>query len=179
MLRTKVIIWVAVTLVLIAIGAMYLTSTGFVVSTRGLALANLKDQVPQPLQAMATLVFDNFREYRVNATRWSFVHFGTLFGAAMFSALAGVILKLQSFLKDDARRSDVAAICAVTGALLITLSGLGSFESKWRANRIAAAQMENLAYGLLKSPTQNHVMRRIQEINQERLQGILAKGAND
>jgi hypothetical protein len=63
--------------------------------------------------------------------------------------------------------------------LLITVSGIGEFESKWRANRIAALEMENLSYELLNNPDKSMVIERITEINKDRLRGIVSPGVNE
>ena len=73
-------------------------------------------------------------------------------------------------------RNDLAAIMAALASLLITLLTIGSFEAKWRSNRIAASGMENLAYELLKSGAaqeRDAILTRIQEINEARNLGIV------
>lgn len=44
---------------------------------------------------LATLVRVNYEEYRANTKRWSFGYFAFIYLAALLSALAGVILKLE------------------------------------------------------------------------------------
>ena len=160
--------------------AMHLASSqNMLGETRGLAILKIPKQLPENLEPFGDLVLENYKEYRSNAVRWSFVHFGTLMGAAFLSAAAGVILKFQSVLKDESKRNDTAAVCAAAGALLITVSGIGEFESKWRANRIAALEMENLSYELLNKPDKSRVIERITEINKDRLRGIVSPGVNE
>ena len=160
--------------------AMHLSgSQDMLGKTRGLAIVKISNQLPENLVLYGDLVLENYKEYRSNAVRWSFVHFGTLMGAAFLSAAAGVILKFQSILTDESKRNDTAAVCAAAGALLITVSGIGEFESKWRANRIAALEMENLSYELLNNPDKSRVVERITEINKDRLRGIVSPGVNE
>jgi peptidoglycan/LPS O-acetylase OafA/YrhL len=160
--------------------AMHLSnSQDMLGKTRGLAIVKIPKQLPENLVPIGDLVIENYKEYRSNAVRWSFVHFGTLMGAAFLSAAAGVILKFQSILTDESKRNDTAAVCAAAGALLITVSGIGEFESKWRTNRIAALEMENLSYELLNNPDESRVIERITEINKDRLRGIVSPGVNE
>ena len=116
--------------------------------------------------------------YRSNSTRWSFAYFGCTFGSAVLGAFAGVILKLDRLAARDVLRKDLASIFAAVAALLITLSTTGDFEQKWRANRIAASQMENVAYEL-SDPTTKYedIVAAIAEINEARNDAIIAKEA--
>lgn len=143
---------------------------------RGGAIAQLPTVLPENLSDLGTLVATNYREYRANAVRWSAVYFGCLFGAAFLSACAGVLLKLEILKERLGLRNDLAAIMAALASLLITLLTVGSFEEKWRSNRIAASGMENLAYDLLKSGAAKEtdaILTRIQVINEARNYGIV------
>lgn len=143
---------------------------------RGGAIAQLPELLPDNLSELGKLVATNYSEYRANAVRWSAAYFGCLFGAAFLSACAGVLLKLESLKERLGLRNDLAAIMAALASLLITLLTIGSFEEKWRSNRIAASGMENLAYDLLKSEAAKEtdaILTRIQEINEVRNYGIV------
>lgn len=100
---------------------------------------------------VAQSVWDNYLEARTNATWWSGVYFGFTFLAAGLSALAGLILKFEFIVKQEALKKDLAAIFSVCAALLITVSTSGDFQRKWQANRIAAAELERLGYELLEN----------------------------
>ncbi len=143
---------------------------------RGGAIAQLPEVLPENLSDLGELVVTNYREYRANAVRWSLAYYGCLFGAAFLSACAGVLLKLESLKERLGLRNDIAAIMAALASLLITLLTIGSFEEKWRSNRIAASDMENLAYDLLKSGAAEEtdaILARIQKINEARNRGIV------
>lgn len=143
---------------------------------RGGAIALLLKDLPENLSDLGKSVETNYREYRANAFRWSAVYYGCLFGAAFLSACAGVLLKLESWKQNRELRNDLAAIMAALASLLITLLTVGSFEEKWRSNRVAASGMENLAYDLVKlvAPKEtNAILTRIQEINEARNSGIV------
>ena len=144
---------------------------------RGEALKLVPKALPEDLREIGDLVLINYREYRLNAKSWSFTYFSCVFGSAVFSAMAGVVLKLTSFTCTDAK-NDLAATLAAIGALLVTLSTAGDFQRKWRSNRIAANALENLAYELLKTgnaPDRDAVLSRIQEINERRTEGIVGE----
>lgn len=144
--------------------------------SRGSAIAHLSEVLPENLSDLGKLVVTNYTEYRANAVRWSAVYFGCLFGAAFLSACAGVLLKLEGLKERLGLRNDLAAIMAALASLLITLLTVGSFEEKWRSNRIAASGMESLAYDLLKSGAareKDTILTRIQEINKARSYGIV------
>jgi hypothetical protein len=56
--------------------------------------------------------------------------------------------KLESILRNEAIKKDVAA--AVAAAILITISTSGDFQRKWQANRTAAAELERIGYDFLE-----------------------------
>ena len=150
------------------------TSGGY----RGVAITQLARALPHDMASLGELVIANYREYRANTVRWSAAYFGCLFGAAFLSACAGVLLKLESLKERLGIRNDVSAIMAALASLLITLLTIGSFEEKWRANRVAASGMENLAYELLKSGAsqkKDAILSQIQAINEARNLGIVGK----
>lgn len=143
---------------------------------RGGAISQLLEVLPENLSDLGKLVATNYSEYRANAVKWSAAYFGCLFGAAFLSACAGVLLKLESLKECLGLRNDLAAIMAALASLLITLLTIGSFEKKWRSNRIAASDMENLAYDLLRSGAAEEtdaILTRIQKINEARNYGIV------
>lgn len=113
------------------------------------ALASLMDPPRSDAALVAQVILDNYLETRVIAARWSGVYWGFTFVAAALSALAGLILKFESVVKDQAVKKDVAALFSVTAAILITVSTSGDFQRKWQANRVAAGELERIGYELL------------------------------
>jgi hypothetical protein len=99
---------------------------------------------------VARAIWDNYRETRANASRWSGIYWGFTFTAAILSALAALVLKLETLIKNDGIKKDLAALLSVAAALLITLSSSGDFQRKWQANRIAAAELERIGYEFLE-----------------------------
>jgi hypothetical protein len=154
-------------------------SRSFLSTIRQKRLAAIEKQllrIPDASKDIAGLVLDSYRDYRDYTVRWSAAYFGSIFGSAVLSALAAVLFKLD-LLANQAVRNDLATVFATVAALLITLSTIGDFQRKWRANRIAASAIENLAYEILKAPPPDRsvVLTKIQEINAARNEGIVGE----
>jgi len=81
-------------------------------------------------RSFGQIILENYKEYRANARNWSAVYFGYLFFSAVCTALAGLVIKLEFFLKNDGLKKDVAAVLAMLAALLITLSSVGGFHQR-------------------------------------------------
>ncbi|HET7831741.1 MAG TPA: hypothetical protein VFK88_02130 [Gallionella sp.] len=150
---------VRVLIVLVAIGILVVVASSFLKDREtlqggealGVALTTLIEKNRNPEQALvARAILDNFHETRANAARWSGVYWGCTFAAAILSALAALILKLESLVRNEAAKKDFAAVFSVVAALLITISTSGDFQRKWQANRIAAAELERVGYKLLE-----------------------------
>ena len=101
---------------------------------------------------MAPILKVAHAEYRDNTRRWSFVYYFCVFGAAIFSALAGLVLKLEYFIEKEGLKKDAAACLATLAAFLAAISSSGNFHDKWEANRIAASKVEALAFELTVHP---------------------------
>jgi hypothetical protein len=89
-----------------------------------------------------------------------------------------LLLKLEMLSERPKLRNDLAASLATIAALLVTLSTAGDFQRKWRANRIAASAMENLAYDVLRPAAATNLdtlLTRIQAINDARNAGIVGE----
>ena len=99
---------------------------------------------------VARAIWESYLETRANASRWSGLYWGLTFTAAVLSALAAVVLKLETIIKNEGAKKDVAAILSVAAALMITVSTSGDFQRKWQANRLAAAELERAGYEFLE-----------------------------
>lgn len=115
------------------------------------ALTTMRMQGTPDQKLVANAVWDSYLEARTNATWWSAAYFGATFAAAVASALAGLILKLESLISREALKKDLAALLSVSAAVLVTISTSGDFQRKWQANRTAAAELENIGYELLET----------------------------
>lgn len=116
----------------------------------GAALRPLIEGKNSEQALVARAIWDNYLETRANASRWSGLYWGLTFTAAVFSAMAAVVLKLETIIKTEGAKKDLAALLSVTAALLITISTSGDFQRKWQANRIAAAELERTGYEFLE-----------------------------
>jgi hypothetical protein len=141
-------------IVAVAIVAAGIVGWRALTTPRGLALLETMPALLQELPGknehrIGQIILDNYTEYRDNARNWSAVYFGCLFFSAACAALAGLVIKLEFFVKNDALKKDLAALLAMISALLTTLSTVGSFHQRWWANRLAAAKIERLAYAFV------------------------------
>jgi hypothetical protein len=122
---------------------------------RGEALAVALNSVigaPDKEQSLvAEIILSNYFETRSNAARWSGVYWGFTFFAALCSALAALVLKVETLIRNEAAKKDIAAALAVVAALLVTISTSGDFQRKWQANRVAAAELERTGYRFLEN----------------------------
>lgn len=168
--------WIVVLAVAIVLLTAISIAVNIYISHRDEPTSALLAMIRPERRPLFTAVKRNVSDYRSNSTRWSFAYFGCTFGSAVLGAFAGVILKLDALAARDVLRKDLASIFAAVAALLITLSTTGDFEQKWRANRIAASQMENIAYELSDPATKyEDVVGEIAEINEARNDAIVAK----
>lgn len=131
---------------------------------------------------VAGAILGNYREARDNAKRWSGIYWGFTFAAAVLSALAALVLKLETPLfRTDASKKDIAALFSVATALLVTISTSGDFQRKWQANRTAAAEFERTGYQFLgqagASPRAYLVL--IGEISERRHLSILGTASRE
>jgi len=117
------------------------------------ALRPLVDKQNSDQSLVAQAILNNYLETRANASRWSGIYWGCTFVAAALSALAALILKLETVIQNEGAKKDLAALFAVVAALLITISTSGDFQRKWQANRIAAAELEKTGYDFLEKDT--------------------------
>jgi hypothetical protein len=116
----------------------------------GAALRPLAEGKNSEQALVARAIWDNYLETRTNASRWSGVYWGFTFTAAALSALAAIVLKLETLIKSEGAKKDLAAVLSIVAALLITISTSGDFQRKWQANRIAAAELERTGYEFLE-----------------------------
>jgi len=174
--------WAAILAAVVMLGVWLVTAyIAHNQPNRGVAMEDLLALYPDKTKPLGEIVVKTYREFRGNTVRWSTAYFGCLFGSALLSALAGLVLKLEVLGSQPKIRNDLAATMATVAALLVTLSTTGDFQHKWQANRAAAAAMENLAYELLRPASAielDKILSRIQAINDSRNRGIIGELAN-
>jgi len=167
--------------ILLAIAAGFFVVWQAVTTPRGsgllLTLPALLPELSPDEQRLGQIILDNYKEYRANARNWSAAYFGTLFFSAVCAALAGLVIKLEFFLKNDGLKKDLAAVLAMLAALLITLSTIGGFHQRWWANRLAAAKIEKLGYAFIAPDRGSHMEAfslEVQLISYERNEEIVS-----
>ncbi|WP_233810278.1 hypothetical protein [Paraburkholderia sp. HP33-1] len=80
---------------------------------------------------------------------WSLLYHGFVFGAAILSAAAALILQLKSISIEPTSRTDLATALAAISSLLAVISASGGFAAKWRANRITKGTLEQIQIDLM------------------------------
>lgn len=150
-MNRKLLIALLLLLILFAVAACLIA---FDSQLRGGALENalkpIIDKKDGEASVVALAILENHRETRQIAALWSGLYWGFAWAAAIFSALAGVILKLESVLPNEKLKKDIAAFFSVAAALMVTISTSGDFQRKWQANRTASAEIERTGYAFLQ-----------------------------
>ena len=180
--RRNLLAWIFALLVVAAVSFIGWQAVSM---PRGSGLLNtlptLLLELPKDEQRLGQVILDNYREYRANARNWSAVYFGCLFFSAACAALAGLVIKLEFFLKNDGLKKDLAATLAMLAALLITLSTVGGFHQRWWANRLAAAKIEKLAYAFMAPDRKDNLETfslQVQAISYERNEEIVSSNSD-
>jgi len=96
-------------------------------------------------QTVVEKIGDDYQEYREAASMWRGVYHTFQFGAAILSAVAALVLKLDGVGSLQARNNWGAALAA-SSAIFIALLTTGRFKDKWEANRVAAFAVRDLGY---------------------------------
>lgn len=127
--------------------------------------------------SVAKAILGNYTETRQIAALWSGLYWGFTWAAAVFGALSGLILKLESYIRDEKVKKDIAAVLTVSAAVMITVSTGGEFQRKWQANRLAAATIEEIGYDYLAAKGENSLtlVPRIRDALKRRHMAILGK----
>ena len=104
---------------------------------------------------------------------WSLVHHLFLFGAAIISALAALILQLKTnILGID--YNTVGTVFAALAALLGTIAGAGGFRRKWQTNRLTRNRLDELMIDLTNpSCNSDKIREKLKEIWREHNKGIV------
>ena len=142
----------------------------------GCAVEKPTPAAPPGLETVWKIIADKHNEYRNNTKYWSFAFHGSLCLAAFLSAAGGIILKLESILKNKEQvKKDIAAICAGLAALLLTLTATTDANRKWQSNRVAEYATENLLYEMATTSSNDvkRVYKQLEEIVARQNEGIL------
>ncbi len=146
------------------------------------SIEDVKNKIEKVMHKIET----DYQEFRGAARWWSGAYHGFQFGGAILSAIAAIVLKIES-IGSLQIRNDLGAAFAAASALLITIMTTGRFKDKWEANRIAAFAVRDLGYEIEKQeadPTQIlNDLQRISLIRNNTIVGLppttLKKQKND
>ncbi|WP_233890095.1 SLATT domain-containing protein [Paraburkholderia flagellata] len=116
---------------------------------------------------------EDYTEFRKAARWWSAAYNGFQFGAAILSALAALVLKLD-VISDVNIRNDWGAGLAAASALLIAILTTGRFKDKWQANRVAAFAVRDQSYEIAKTNADpDKILSNLQDIGLTRNNAIV------
>ena len=80
----------------------------------GAAMGPLIEGKGSDQSLVARVIWDNYLETRANAARWSGLYWGMTFAAALLSALAALVLKLETLIRTEGAKKDLAALLSVS-----------------------------------------------------------------
>ncbi len=104
---------------------------------------------------------------------WSLIHHTFLFGGAVLSAAAGVVLQLDVHVVEISATS-LATLLAGAAALTTTIAGSGGFDRKWRTNRLIKVRLVQLGIDLMNPEVEDANIRQdLKDIARLRYEGIV------
>lgn len=104
---------------------------------------------------------------------WSAVHHTFLFGGAVLSAIAAIILQLDITIS-EITATNLATLIAGAAALTSTIAGSGGFARKWRTNRLIKVRLTQLEIDLMNPDVASANIRQdLKDIAQLRYDGIV------
>jgi hypothetical protein len=123
------------------------------------------DTSPATFRVQLALEIADLEQKFVKAKKnWSKWYYLSLYGSIALSALAALVLKLDS-LNLGNLREDLAASFAALAAMLGTVMTAGKFESRWLSARRARARLQQLRIEL-HDPSVDpvHVRKNLQQV---------------
>ncbi len=124
----------------------------------------------QDRQAFQELVSKDLLDATLGTKLWSLVHHTFLFGGAVLSAAAAVVLQLG----EPNTATNLATLLAVVAALTTTIAGSGGFDRKWRTNNLIKVRLVQLRVDLMNPEVEGANIRQdLKDIAQLRYEGIV------
>ena len=113
------------------------------------------------------------RSEKIWTKLWSFVHHSFLFGAAIISASAALVLQLEADIWGLGYKN-LGTVLAALAALVVVIAGAGGFRRKWRTNRLTRNRLNELMMDLT-SPSCNadEIREKLKQIWQKHEEGIV------
>ena len=113
-----------------------------------------------------------FDEYRGNELRFAFAYFISVVLSALSSGLAALILQVNWY-KDH--QKDIASALAFLATILVTINTATGLNSKWKANRIARVEIQNLRLKLKRDDlNKDYFLDRLEEVEKNRNSAVVA-----
>ncbi len=81
---------------------------------------------------------------------WSFVHHGTLIGAAVASVVVAFSLQFDGNIILGVAKNNLSTGFALVAATFSGIAAVGGFERKWKANRLSLSKLDQLRLKSLK-----------------------------
>ena len=104
---------------------------------------------------------------------WSAVHHSFLFGGAVLSAVAAIVLQLELPISEISA-TNLATLIAGAAALTSTIAASGGFARKWRTNRLIKVRLLQLEIDLINPEVESaNVRQDLKDITQLRYDGIV------
>ena len=127
----------------------------------------------QDRQAFRERVSKDLSDSRFWTKFFSGLHHTFLFGGAVLSASAAVVLQL-----DDPQlpisATNLATVLASAAAVTTAIAGSGGFERKWRTNRLIKVRLQQLDVDLTNPEVKGANIRQdLKDIAQLRYEGIV------
>jgi hypothetical protein len=132
------------------------------------------DMNPEDKSFLEKKITERRKEYRGNEIRFAIGYFSLVVVSAMSSALAGFILQVTWFGSDATFQKNLATALAFLTTFIVTLNTTVGLNSKWRANRIARCEIDNLKLELEEdNQTKNNIISRLKEVEKSRNSAIV------
>lgn len=116
--------------------------------------------------------------YSHGSRLWSAMHHWSLGVAAILSALASIIIKMD-WLKSNfpslySSREDIVAILAFLATLITTIAAAGGFGRKWQTNRVSRGRIDRLRIAISNPAADAKEIRdELQDIIKKHDEGII------
>lgn len=119
-------------------------------------------------------VAGNIQDIRFWMKVWDYLHQGFLYGAAVLSTSAAVVIQLK-LQESDTFQKNTASILSASAALAGVISASGAFERKWRTCRLTLSQLRELEFDLGPRSEPDPIRDRYKAIWRDYEQGIVGK----
>lgn len=104
---------------------------------------------------------------------WSTVYHGSLFGSALMSFCAAVILQ-AGIVPEEKLAKELATVATLASGLCTTIMGAGRFQEKWQTSRLTRSRLEIESLNLMASdPDPNAILEELKRIRRDHDLGVV------